>query len=72
MIYTNNYEIIFIKCFFFTLKLNSMLTLCNKMLDYCDINFEDENGKIACAFSNCYLEKVKIKKTNPDQVLVSL
>ena len=49
-----------------------MLTLCNKMLDYCDINFEDENGKIACAFSNCYLEKVKIKKTNPDQILVSL
>ena len=42
------------------------------MLNYCDKNFDDENGKIGCAFSNSYLEKVKIKRTYPEQILVKI
>jgi hypothetical protein len=41
------------------------------MLNYCDHSFDEENGKIGCAFSNCFLEKVKIRRTNPDQILVA-
>ena len=47
-----------------------MLNYCNRMLNYCDRNFDEENGKIGCAFSCCYLEKVKIRRQNPEQILV--
>ncbi len=47
-----------------------MLECCTKMLDYCDIHCENENGKIAVAFSSCYLEKVVLRRRTPEQVLV--
>lgn len=47
-----------------------MLECCNKMLDYCDAHCENENGKIAVAFSSCYLEKVVLRRKSPEQALV--
>lgn len=51
------------------IKLKSMLECCKKMLIYCDKNCEKENGKIAVAYSCCYLEKVFIRRKDPEQVL---
>lgn len=49
--------------------LKSMLDCCAKLLEYCDLNCEKENGKIAVAYSCCYLEKIILRRTSPDQPL---
>jgi len=51
------------------IRLKSMQECCEKMLDYCDRSCEKENGKIAVAYSCCYLEKVYLRRKTPDQVL---
>ena len=53
------------------MKLVKLNDICNRMMDYCDRHSEDENGKISVAFSNCFLEKVTLKRREPDQLLVS-
>ena len=41
------------------------------MLDYCDKYCDQENGKFSIVFSNCFLEKVLLRKRSIDQTLVN-
>ncbi len=50
-------------------RLQSMLECCAQMLDYCDRSCEKENGKVAVAYSCCYLAKVYLRRTSGEQVL---
>ncbi len=42
------------------------------MVDYCDSNCDNENGKMSVAFNCCYLEKVIIKQRFAEQQLVNI